>query len=96
MLPEFESSADRAEAWPFGEPMFLSPARHDDDDYGDEEDGEDGAIGGVDDPDDEFDDPEDLDLDEDEYEIEVLDADGVVWELEYSARTGELREIERD
>lgn len=38
----------------------------------------------------------DLDLDDDEYEIEVLDEHGVVWELEYDARTGRLTDIERD
>lgn len=37
-----------------------------------------------------------VELDEDEYEIEILRADGVVIELEYDARTGELlgRDIE--
>ena len=40
----------------------------------------------------------DVELDDDEYEIEILRADGVVIELEYDARTGELleREIEDD
>lgn len=39
-----------------------------------------------------------LDDDDHEYEIEILRADGVVVELEYDARTGELldREIEDD
>lgn len=39
-----------------------------------------------------------LDEDDDEYEIEILRRDGVVVELEYDARTGELldREIEGD
>lgn len=37
-----------------------------------------------------------VDLEDDEYEIEVLDADGVVWELEYRASSGALIEIERD
>lgn len=38
----------------------------------------------------------DVELDEAEYEIEVLDDDGVVWELEYDARTGKLQDMERD
>jgi uncharacterized membrane protein YkoI len=38
----------------------------------------------------------DLDIDDDEYEIEVLDEHGVVWELEYDARTGRLTDVERD
>lgn len=37
-----------------------------------------------------------VDLVDDEYEIEVLDSEGVVWELEYRASTGELIEMERD
>jgi hypothetical protein len=75
MLPEFESSADRAVAWPFGEPMFLSPSRHDDDDYGDEEVEEDTSVSGVEDPDDAFDDPDEVDLDEDEEDLDDLDED---------------------
>ena len=35
-----------------------------------------------------------VELDGDEYEIEILRPDGVVVELEYDARTGELREEE--
>lgn len=40
----------------------------------------------------------DLDEEDDEYEIEILRADGIVVELEYDARTGELldRDIEDD
>lgn len=40
----------------------------------------------------------DVELDDDEYEIEVLRADGSVVELEYDARTGRLieREVEDD
>lgn len=40
----------------------------------------------------------DVELDDDEYEIEILRPDGVVVELEYDARTGILlsREIEDD
>ena len=38
----------------------------------------------------------DVELDDDEYEIEVLDADGVVWEFEYDARSGALQDMERD
>ena len=38
----------------------------------------------------------DVELDDDEYEIEILDAEGVVWELEYDARSGGLQEMERD
>jgi uncharacterized membrane protein YkoI len=38
----------------------------------------------------------DLDIDDDEYEIEVLDEHGVVWELEYDARTGRLTDMDRD
>lgn len=38
----------------------------------------------------------DVELDDNEYEIEVLDAAGVVWEFEYDARTGQLQEMERD
>ncbi|HSG05745.1 MAG TPA: PepSY domain-containing protein [Nitrospiria bacterium] len=30
------------------------------------------------------------------YELEFLDDQGVVWELEYDARTGELLEIEQE
>ncbi|MBB5209387.1 PepSY domain-containing protein [Chiayiivirga flava] len=39
-----------------------------------------------------------LDEDDDEYEIEILRADGAVVELDYDARTGDLRdrEIEDD
>ena len=37
-----------------------------------------------------------VDLEEDEYEIEVLDEYGVVWELEYDARTGRMTDMERD
>jgi len=37
-----------------------------------------------------------VDLADDEYEIEILDADGVVWELEYRASSGEIVEIEHD
>lgn len=35
-----------------------------------------------------------VELDDDEYEIEILRADGVVIELEYDARTGRLLEEE--
>jgi uncharacterized membrane protein YkoI len=35
-------------------------------------------------------------LDGDEYEVEILSADGVRVELEYDARTGRLREVEYD
>ncbi len=38
----------------------------------------------------------DVELDDDEYEIEVLAADGVVWEFEYDARSGKLKDMERD
>ena len=40
----------------------------------------------------------DVELDDDEYEIEVLRDDGVVVELEYDARSGKLleREVEDD
>jgi uncharacterized membrane protein YkoI len=40
----------------------------------------------------------DVELDDDEYEIEILRADGIVVELEYDARDGRLldREIEDD
>lgn len=38
----------------------------------------------------------DIELDDDEYEIEILDAQGVVWELDYNARTGAFMELERD
>jgi uncharacterized membrane protein YkoI len=40
----------------------------------------------------------DVELDEDEYEVEILRADGVVIELEYDARDGRLleREVEDD
>jgi hypothetical protein len=37
-----------------------------------------------------------VDLEDDEYEIEILAADGIVWELEYRASSGELLEIEHD
>lgn len=37
-----------------------------------------------------------VDLDEDEYELEVLDSEGVVWELDYRASTGDLIEMELD
>lgn len=37
-----------------------------------------------------------VDLDEDEYELEVLDSQGVVWELDYRASTGALIDMERD
>jgi uncharacterized membrane protein YkoI len=39
-----------------------------------------------------------LDEEDDEYEIEILRSDGIVVELEYDARTGELldRDIEDD
>ena len=37
-----------------------------------------------------------VDLDEDEYELEVLDSEGVVWELDYRASTGELIDMELD
>ncbi len=37
-----------------------------------------------------------FDEDDDEYEIEVLDARGVVWELEYRASSGVLRTLDRD
>lgn len=30
------------------------------------------------------------------YEVEILDADGRVWELKFDARTGELMELELD
>jgi uncharacterized membrane protein YkoI len=30
------------------------------------------------------------------YEVEILDADGWVWELKFDARTGELIELERN
>jgi uncharacterized membrane protein YkoI len=30
------------------------------------------------------------------YEVEILDADGWVWELKFDARTGELIKLERD
>ena len=35
-----------------------------------------------------------VELEHDEYEVEILGADGVVRELEYDARTGELLEVE--
>jgi uncharacterized membrane protein YkoI len=42
----------------------------------------------------------DTELDEDDgiyiYELEVLDADGQVWEVEMNAQSGELLEIERE
>ena len=37
-----------------------------------------------------------VELDDGEYEIEILGADGVVRELEYDARTGELLDVEVD
>lgn len=37
-----------------------------------------------------------FDLEDDEYEIEILDAEGRVWELEYRASTGEFKEMEED
>src|SRR5690606_17055250 len=37
-----------------------------------------------------------VELEGDEYEIEILGADGVVRELEYDARTGELLDVEVD
>lgn len=30
------------------------------------------------------------------YEVDILDADGWVWELKFDARTGELIKLERD
>ena len=38
----------------------------------------------------------DVELDDGEYEIEILGADGVIMELEYDARTGALLEAEVD
>lgn len=38
----------------------------------------------------------DVELDEDEYEIEILGANGVIMELEYDARTGALLDAEVD
>ena len=38
----------------------------------------------------------DVELDEDEYEIEILGANGVIMELDYDARTGALLEAEVD
>lgn len=38
----------------------------------------------------------DVELDDDEYEIEILGDDGVIRELEYSARTGALLDVEVD
>lgn len=35
-----------------------------------------------------------VELEDGEYEVEILGADGVVRELEYDARTGELLEVE--
>lgn len=35
-----------------------------------------------------------VELEGDEYEVEILGEDGVILELEYDARTGELLEIE--
>ena len=37
-----------------------------------------------------------VELDEDEYEVEILGPDGVVMELEYDARTGRLKKMEVD
>ena len=37
-----------------------------------------------------------VELEHDEYEVEILGADGVVRELEYDARTGELLDVEVD
>jgi uncharacterized membrane protein YkoI len=37
-----------------------------------------------------------FDLEDDEYEIEILDANGRVWELEYRASTGEFKDMEQD
>lgn len=37
-----------------------------------------------------------FDAEDDEYEIEILDAKGVVWELEYRASNGGFIELERD
>lgn len=37
-----------------------------------------------------------VELEGDEYEIEILGPDGVVMELEYEASTGRFRKIERD
>jgi uncharacterized membrane protein YkoI len=42
----------------------------------------------------------DVELDSDDqelvYEIEILDQDGIVWELEYDARDGRFLSLERD
>lgn len=42
----------------------------------------------------------DVDLDKEDgryvYEIELLDASGRVWEMEFDARTGELLQLEQD
>lgn len=38
----------------------------------------------------------DVELDDDEYEIEILGANGVIMELEYDARTGALLDAEVD
>ena len=37
-----------------------------------------------------------FDAEDDEYEIEILDAKGVVWELEYRASSGAFIGLERD
>jgi uncharacterized membrane protein YkoI len=37
-----------------------------------------------------------FDAEDDEYEIEILDAKGVVWELEYRASSGGFIGLERD
>ncbi|MBE5314252.1 MAG: peptidase [Xanthomonadales bacterium] len=37
-----------------------------------------------------------FELEDDEYEIEILDANGRVWELEYRASTGEFKDMEQD
>lgn len=37
-----------------------------------------------------------FDLEDDEYEIEILDAEGRVWELEYRASSGEFKDMEQD
>jgi hypothetical protein len=35
-----------------------------------------------------------VELEDDEYEVEILGEDGVIFELEYDARTGQLLEVE--